>query len=257
MAAIKPSGPKPPPEVIATIPRIRRGPINFFYPRMALVEVVMMAYELERNQVFIPNELKDERYDFTAKAPEGTSQEQVKVIRRNLLSDRFHLVFHRESRVLPVWELTVAKGGVKMLDYSPGTPDDPRASPLPEQKAGGPLWQPPGESHVKSYTRSEDGVTLASGRRAGMSQVASFLEPFLGQSGVVKGVLDKTGLTGAYDFGIQFVSPSNEDRQYAKQTDAAGIFTAVEEYLGLKIQDAKRPIEVLVVDAADRAPTEN
>ncbi len=53
------------------------------------------------------------------------------------------------------------------------------------------------------------------------------------------------------------MSPNDEDRPRSKQADAPGIFTAVEQYLGLKIEDAKRSIEVLVVDNADRVPTEN
>jgi len=257
VAAIKPSGPKPTPEIIATMPPIRRGPIYFVYPRMALVEVVMMAYGLERNQVFIPNDLKDERYDFNTKAPAGTTAEQAKVMWQNLLSDRFHLKYHRESRITPVWELTVSKGGVKMLTSSLGKPDDPRASPLPEQKLGGSLWLPPGKSEVRSYTRSEDGVSLMAGRQVLLSDLARQLEPFLRQPGVIQGVVDNTGLAGAYDFGLQFVSLNNQDRPYSKATDAPGIFTAIEQYLGLKIENVKRPIQVLVVDQANRFPTEN
>jgi uncharacterized protein (TIGR03435 family) len=257
VASIKPSGPRPPPEVLARMPRIRTGPVYFFYPLQSLFGLVRMAYGLELNQVFIPDALKDERYDINAKAPEGTTEEQAKLMWQNLLADRFHLVYHRESRVMPVWELTVAKGGVKMLDSSLGKPDDPRASPLPEQKVGGPLWLPPGITDIRSYTRSDDGVSLMAGRQARLSDVARQLEGFLRQAGDSKGVLDKTGLSGTYDFGIQFVAPRDEDRQYSKPTDALGLFTAVEQYLGLKIEDAKRPIEVLVVDKADRVPTEN
>jgi uncharacterized protein (TIGR03435 family) len=107
------------------------------------------------------------------------------------------------------------------------------------------------------YTRSEDGVTLASGWLVRLSDLTFFLEKSLRQPGEIQGVLDKTGLAGTYDFGIQFVSPVEEDRPHSKQADAPGIFTAVEQYLGLKIQDVKRPIELLVVDKADRMPTEN
>ena len=98
---------------------------------------------------------------------------------------------------------------------------------------------------------------MMAGRQARSSDVAQQLEGFLRQPGLTRGVLDNTGLTGTYDFGIQFVAPRDEDRQYSKQTDALNIFTAVEQYLGLKIEDVKRPIEVLVVDKADRVPTEN
>jgi uncharacterized protein (TIGR03435 family) len=143
VASIKPSGPKPSPEVIATISRIRRGPVDLFFPRMALVEVVMMGYGLERHQVFIMS-CKTNGTISTRKLPRARRRTRVKVMWQNLLADRFHLVYHRESslvaRVMPVWELTVAKGGVKMLDSPLRKSDDPRASPLPEQRAGGPLF---------------------------------------------------------------------------------------------------------------------
>jgi uncharacterized protein (TIGR03435 family) len=218
---------------------------------------MVMAHGLERNQVFVPDALKDERYDITAKAPEGATPEQLKGMWQNLLTDRFHLVFHRETRVTTVWELTVAKNGSKMLDASLGKAEDPRAAPLPEQRQGGSLWLAPGQGPTKSYTRSEDGVTLISGRGARVSDLAFLLERGLRRPGVIQGLLDSTGLTGTYDFGIQFVSLSIEDNPNRKQTSVAGIFTAVEEYLGLKIEEAKRPIDVIVVDSADQTPTEN
>ncbi len=66
-ASIKPSGPLPPIEQRAALPRIRSGPGYFFFPRQALIQLA------EANQVFIPNALKDERYDINAKAPDGTT----------------------------------------------------------------------------------------------------------------------------------------------------------------------------------------
>jgi uncharacterized protein (TIGR03435 family) len=257
VAAIRPSKPLPPVGQRGALPPIRNGPVYFFFPNQGLIQLVMMAYGLNANQVLIPDGLQNERFDINAKAPDGSTQEQVRVMWQNLLADRFHLVFHRESRVIRVWELTVAKRGVKMLDSSLGKAEDPRASPLPDQKEGGSLWLPPGKRSMNYYTRSEDGVTLASGRQARLSDLTFFLEKSLRQPGITQTVLDKTGLIEAYDFGIQFVSPVEEDRPHSKQPAAPSIFTAVEQYLGLNLKDVKRPIEVLIIDGADPVATEN
>jgi uncharacterized protein (TIGR03435 family) len=231
--------------------------VYFVYPRQVLAGLVRIAFGLEANQISIPKELDVEHFDVNAKAPDGTTAAQVKVMWQTLLADRFHLVYHRESIVMPVWELTVAKSGVKMLDSSLGKADDPRASPLPEQRQGGPLWFAPGKRMVYSYTRTEDGVTLMTGRQASLAELTFLLEKSLRQPGQSRGVLDKTGLGGTYDFGIQYVAPNDEGRPHNKPTDAGDIFTAVEQYLGLKLENVRRPVEVLVVDKADRVPTEN
>jgi len=253
-ASVKPSGPLPPIEQRAAMP-VRNGPEYLFLPRLALAQMVMTAYGLDAYQVAIPEALKNEHYDVTARAAHGSTPEQVKRMWQSLLADRFHLEFHRESRTMAVWELTVAKDGLKMVDSSRA--NDARAAPLAEQKEGGPLWLAPGKPGLRSYTRVEDGVTVAAGRHIGLSELVFFLEKSLRAPGAMKGMVDSTGLTGTYDFGIQFVAPNDQDRPNSKGADAPDIFAAVEQYLGLRIQSVKRPAEVLVVDRADRVPEEN
>jgi len=110
---------------------------------------------------------------------------------------------------------------------------------------------------MKYFTRSEDGVTVAAGRQAPLSDLTFFLEKSLRQPGISQRVVDNTALAGTYDFGIQFVSPVEENRSHNKEPDAPRIFMAVEQYLGLNLRDVKRPVEVLIVDGVDRVPTEN
>src|ERR1700683_5223115 len=74
VASIKPSGPLPPLEQLAALQPVRNGRVHFFFPRQALVQLVMMAYGLGANQVFIPDALKNERFDINAKAPDGSTQ---------------------------------------------------------------------------------------------------------------------------------------------------------------------------------------
>jgi len=257
-ASIRPAGPRPSSrEQLAALPPTLYGPETFYLRWQILKGLVMMAFrDLDQHQIVVPDALNRTEWDVSAKAPPGATEAQIKVMWQNLLADRFHLVYHRESRVMPVWELTIAKGGTKMVESSSGKHDDPRGSPLPEQKQGGPLWIS-GEKtkFLKYYTRTEDGVTLMAGRAATLDQLRFDLQKSLLLPGDFRYVLDNTGLTGSYDFGIEYIEPKFEGKRPG-QEDFPDIFTAVQRYLGLQLKEAKRPVEVLVVDKAD-APTEN
>lgn len=218
----------------------------------------MIAYDIDGTRVFVPDALMKKRFDISAKAPQSVTTEQMHPMLRSLLLERFDLAVHRETRTLPVYELTIAKGGLKMLDSSLGKPNDPRAAPLPEQKEGGSLWIDPGKGLTKSRTRTEDGVTLAAGRKVPMSSIEFLLSRRLVYFDRKRIVVDKTGLTGTYDFGIQFLDPSFEVNNAPKSSkDVPGIFSAVEHYLGLRIDTKNGPVEVMVVDSANLDPGEN
>lgn len=116
----------------------------------------------------------------------------------------------------------------------------------------------PEKEQSKSYTRTEDIVTLMAGRKTSISSIGRLLNGRLRAFDPKRLVVDKTGLTGTYDFGIQFLDPSGEVRNPAKaSTDVPGIFYAVEQYLGLHIEAKNGPVEVLVVDSANLDPGEN
>ena len=135
-----------------------------------------------------------------------------------LLADRFHLRAHIEKREMPVYHLVVAKGGPK-------------------------LKQATAEEESKSMLRG-----AVPGKIECVAMPLSTLPVFLNRE-LGRPTVDKTGLTGKYDFTLQFVPAS---RAATDETGGASIFTAIEEQLGLKLEPAKEPMDVLVIDSIEQ-----
>ncbi len=167
-------------------------------------------------------------YDIAATTPgeDTPSEEQVRQMVQGLLADRFQLKLHRENRDLPVYNLIVGKNGPKLKESAPGT------------KPG------------VAVTRGS--VTRITFSNSPISELLRLLGPSLG---VDRPVLDKTRLKGGYDFTLEFSrGGTNGD---AADPDGTSIFTAVQEQLGLKLDPAKGPTEVLVIDHVERSPSAN
>jgi uncharacterized protein (TIGR03435 family) len=173
------------------------------------------------------------------------------------LEDRFKLKVHRETRQLPVYNLVVAKNGMKIKladDQTPPSFDDQEEAPF---DAAAP--PPRGEAITRSIASGE---TVLIGTAIGISPNLSSRRPHAllphGLTTLLSGtvgrpVIDKTNLKGLFDFRLQFTP----DRLLSNP-DALGIslFTAVEEQLGLKLESAKGPVEVIVIDSVAK-PSEN
>jgi uncharacterized protein (TIGR03435 family) len=194
-----------------------------------------------------PAWVQSARYDITAKAarefrptPPGPPAEMLLMIRA-LLEDRFKLKVHREPRELPAYELVVVRPGAAGLRKS-----DVDCDAL---FAAGQVTRP--EAGIRprcGVSNGPVGPTGDTGLIAGafsMSQFAQFLQR------VGRPVIDKTGLTGRYDFDLAFapMAPSTPDTPAdpARPT----IFIALEEQLGLKLQSTKGPLDVIVIDSIE------
>lgn len=169
-----------------------------------------------------------------------------------LIEERFGLKYHHETRDLPMYELVVAKGGVRMQASKPdpdpgeGPPEAPGQSPKPSNH----MLMMHGRGHIESTG-------------TGISGLARLLSGQLGRT-----VVDKTGLTGDFDYKLDW-TPDDAQPQMLKSgnpapgdnpssQDAAGpsLFTAVEEQLGLKLESTKGPSDVIVIDELEQ-PTAN
>jgi uncharacterized protein (TIGR03435 family) len=179
-----------------------------------------------------PRWLESDRFDIEAKATGNPRREQVLTMLQSMLADRFKLALHRETRELPVYEMAVAKGG-------------------PKFKARACVGQPGPDNPCGGFTVSLRGTLT--GRVAPLAELAETLTTLLNRS-----VLDKTALTGKYDFDLKWTpdgttirGPGDPD---APQPDPNGpsIFTAVREQLGLELKSAKGPVEVLVIDHVEK-----
>ncbi len=189
----------------------------------ALQGLILTAYELEGYQLYGgPQWMDEERYDIEARAggEAPPTPIQVRLMLQTLIADRFQLKFHRETKQLSEYELRVAKGGPKLKASAPGSVNSLRF--------GG------GES-----------VSVLTVTGGGMEQLAKQL----GNSGLERPVLDKTGLTGQYDYELRW----SVDQAGAGRADGPpSVVTAIQEQLGLKLESIKGPVEIFVIDHAER-----
>lgn len=228
--------------------------MNFRY--MTLQTLLMTAYSLPINQVLGPSWMQSMFYDITAKVPPGATKEQANIMLQNLLADRLKVVAHKETRDLPVFELTVAKGGVKMKPYveDPNAPAFERGK-VTLDKNGEPMVQPGGIMFTMGGTTRK--ISASRSAIGGSPSLVVTLATELGRP-----VIDKTGLTGFYDYKLEYrpatspvggpaLSPADSGQ------DAPDLITAVSEQLGLKLESKRDPVEVLVVDSAQKTPADN
>jgi uncharacterized protein (TIGR03435 family) len=191
-----------------------------------LRKIVGAAYGIQEDRDYAlsaPDWMRFERFDVVVKFPPGTPLEQLMLMLQNLLADRFKLKAHRESREMPVYALVVGKSGSKLRESAPGA-------------TGG---------------VGMTGVGRITSRAAPLQGLADHLSNAALQ--IDRPVIDQTGLKGRYDFTLEWTP----DNLPPGDSTAPSLFTAVQEQLGLKLESRKAPVEIVVVDSAEKTPTEN
>lgn len=188
---------------------------------VTLQSCIGWAYNVQDFQ--IAGTLSADRFDIVAKAATPVTVPTLRAMLGTLLAERFQLSFHRETRKLSSLVLVVAKGGPK----------------LRSSKEDGPgLLRPDRSAMVAQHaTMSEFVGTLAGPLRTP--------------------VIDKTGLTGRYDFTVD-LSPYFADAKPGQQPDVTVIImSAMREQLGLNLESRKEPVEILLIDHAEKNPSAN
>jgi uncharacterized protein (TIGR03435 family) len=239
------------------------------FSNMPLNMLIMRAYNVQSFQVSGPSWMNSEHFDVIAKVPDGATKEDAQVMLQNLLADRFKLKLHKESKQAPIYELVVAKSGIRMKEAS-------RTAGAPAEGAGRPPEGPPprGKDGMLITPRGRVGIqAMRNGRMRlqGDSLTMARLTEILGMT-LGRPVVDRTGLTGAYDVALDF-SPEGmgpgpkaalagggvNPAEGASDPSDSGptIFTALQEQLGLKLESRKAAVDVLVVDSVEKTPTEN
>ena len=199
---------------------------RIFVENETLADVVSVAYAVHRAQIVdAPAWFDHERYDIEGvpDLPGYPDLRQMQGMLRRLLEERFQLKLRRDRRELSVYAIAVAKGGPK-IRKSEGDPNG-----LPDQTGYGRNGQ-----QVMKFTN------------VAMSDMALEMQGFMERP-----VVDTTGLQGRYDFTLTW-TPSTAAAS-SEAAGAPGIFTAVQEQLGLRLQPVKAPADVLVVERAERA----
>jgi uncharacterized protein (TIGR03435 family) len=207
------------------------GPGGLEMSNVTLRFCITRAWRITDPQVSGPAWIDSDRYDIVAKAPAGAPEAQIPEMLQALLAERFKLVAHRERKELPAFALVVGKNG-------------PKLTKAELNESGGGMT-------------SGDGTV--SGQAVTMARLASFLATPRLDLGLP--VVDQTGLEGTFSFTLKWTPEKLLTGKAAgKAPDLDGppsIFTALNEQLGLKLEKRKALLEVLIVDKAERVPTEN
>lgn len=236
-------------------PRLRPGRLVMTY--FSVRDLIAFAYGVRTDQ--IPEGapwIVSDHYDIEATAEGNTSVNQMGgAMLQALLEDRFKLKLHRETRQLPVYELTVLKGGVKLQPTKAGscTPFSPNSPPASATVPGTPrlpfCGYPRSGADGLNWTLEGEGISIEA------------LAGSLSRLELRRSVIDKTGLTGSYDVHLKWtldpLAPAASDSPGVPPApDGPSIFTSLREQLGLRLESAKGPVEVLVIDHVEK-PSEN
>jgi uncharacterized protein (TIGR03435 family) len=256
-------------EVASIKPNLRGGSLVHLQPspggrllaeNFSLRMLMSRAYGVELFQISGgPVWIDTDRYDVQAKAAGNPTEKQITgPMLERLLENRFHLKVHREIRQLPVYELTVAKGGPKIHPSKNGicTPFTMN-SVLPGLGEPRPTFCGFRGFGVEGTNRTLDalGITIAE------------LTAGLSKGDLRRTVIDKTGLAGIYDVHMKFVidaqgrlplSASDVSAPPVEtfETNGPSIFTAMQEQLGLRLDSTRGPVAMIVIDRVEK-PSQN
>lgn len=233
-----------------------QSPDRFSASYAAFGRLVAAAYGVEVFRVSGPDSIWGEKYggnnyDIVAKLPPGAPRKEVALMLQDLLIKRFALVVHWEQRDVSVYEMVVAKGGLKMKEAerarsgAKDTWDLGRGENLEKE---GYRALPPGVTRMVHYAASP-GIARISARMTVLTALTVDAEQELGRP-----VLDKTGLGGAYDFDLSYTP---ETMQEASSQPGPSFTAALEQQLGLKLVPQKRPYRVVTIDHYNKVPTPN
>ncbi|MGD0499756.1 MAG: TIGR03435 family protein [Bryobacteraceae bacterium] len=251
--------------------RIRLG-------RATMQSLLVTAYGVQWDQVAGgPGWVSDYRnlYQIEATMPPDTTKAQYQAMLQGLLAERFHLAVHHETRNFPGYELVVAKGGPKMQEsiQRPKTEGD-SVPAFPKVDKDGHFIGPMTVISSGAYRQTAEGESMAElAADLGSAMLSMALGADMTSNSPRPRVIDKTGLTGKYNFKLEFDCPGCRGRSAMSlappslggaETQAAspgsglpGIFAAIER-LGLRLEKVKDvPLDVIVIDRVDRMPTAN
>lgn len=231
-----------------------RDPTQFTFVQASMGALLRRAYGVDSYQLSAPVGLPSAYFDVRAKVPPNTAEPQFAQMLQNLLIERFAMKVHHETQDLPGYELIVAKGGLRMKTAeqtaTPPAPDIPVGRlPLIKDRAGDPQL-PPGRN-ARLVVRLSDGRFRQSGRMQTMADIVEMCQRELGRP-----VVDRSALTGVYDFNIDFMR-APDDPSEPVDDDALPFLTAFQSQLGLRLESKKVPVDVIVIDYIAKIPIEN
>jgi uncharacterized protein (TIGR03435 family) len=215
--SIRPHGPE------AVRPSVTANPTRLTIYNTSLSGLIKLAYDLRDWQLARPAWLDSTRFDITATTTTPASREDLLKLLQPVLASRFKLTTHRGNKVVPVFKLVASKSGPKFKSS---------------------------EFHTSLMMRPRGAGALEITGRSSLSEFADLVGTQAGRPAV-----DQTGLTGNFDLKLRYapelpgLAPS--------MSGAPSLFAALQQQLGLRLVPGKLPLDVMVVDHAERSPSEN
>lgn len=186
-----------------------------------------------------------DRFDIEATLPDGATPADLPAMLRGFLAERFKLVVHTEMQEAPMYALVLARNDGRL-----GSRLRRAAIDCEAMRAKGELIPEPKPGERPACDAEIGGAILGRGQR--LTTLARYLTPFVGRP-----VVDRTGLTDAFDFDLEFPELNAGPGQAGPSTDAGGgPVTALQEQLGLKLEPMRGSLEYVVIDRIEK-PTEN
>lgn len=209
-------------------PEIQVLPGSLVLRNQPLLFLVQWAYDVPVPQVDYPAWLAGDRFDVVAKAAVPAGETQLRLMLQTLLADRFGLKLHKEPRVMQVYAMTLAKGGPKFqVSPSEGT-----------------------------FALDQTGGFLLLAHHARMADLAQGIAAEIGRP-----VTDETGLKGRFEIRMDlapYATRAADGATTPGQFDMTSIlFNGLQDLLGLKLESRKQSVDMLVIDHAEKSPTEN
>jgi uncharacterized protein (TIGR03435 family) len=206
--------------------RIEATPGRLTMQNVRLTTCIRWAYDVQEQQISGPAWLNDTWFSIFAKADTPAGEPALRQMLQTLLMQRFHLVFHRQSKELSTYVLVVAKNGHKL------EPTDVEGSP--------------------SFQTGKMNLT---GKGATVGQLIEFLSREIHIP-----IIDQTGLTGRFNYFLDINAYVSDELRQSNGVppEATGIIAlAMQSQLGLKLEGKKAVVDMIMVDSVDRTPTEN
>ena len=266
VASIKPSTQAPAGTQVHVGVQIDGAQVHCTY--LSLKDYIRIAYQVKDFQIMGPDWMPSERFDIHAKLPEG-GRDQLRAMLQTLLEQRFQIKMHRTTKEFPVYGLTVNKGALKLkespLDPLPEGAEGGRGAPVNVTATGGRGGTTVNYGRGAYFTLADNKFEV---RKLSMEILAEAIGRF-----VDRPVVDMTELKGTYDLTVEF-TPEDYRAMLIRMAMSAGVNLPPEamrllegtsdealfkglEKLGLKLENRKAPLEVLVVDSATKTPIEN
>ena len=214
-----------------------------------LTVLIQLAYNVKDFQVTGgPSWVSSDAYNVTARAEGNATFEQMRPMLRSLLADRFKLRIRRETKELPVYELTAARGGIKVrttredncVALDPDNPPPPRIPPGPLNTCGDVRRQV-----MSGAPERKDRIEAI---QISMPELVRILSDDVGRT-----VIDNTGIKGTFDLHLEFTP---DEALTNGSGSGPSLFTALTDQLGLRMVSSKAPVEMLVIEGAER-PSQN